>query len=88
MATKKDAKNDFWLIAPYGWGSEENMVRIQKDDASTPLQALNQAVKGRETSPEGYTLLEEMSNHGADTVFVYDCKEVGEYQQSAWREVK
>lgn len=81
--------NDFWLIAPYGWGSEANMIRVQKDDAKTALQALELASNDRNyTSEEGYSVAEEMTNNDADSVFVYDCKEVGEYRKTSWSKVQ
>ena len=80
--------NDFWLIAPYGWGSEENMIRVQKDQASTALKAISHAEKAGAYSPEGFTLAEELANHWVETVFVYDCKEVGAYEKMSWRKVE
>ena len=91
MTAKKDryAGNDFWLIAPQNWGSEESMIRVQKDEASTPLKAVEAASGEGMYSSGGYTLHQEMNNHDSDgKVFVYECKEVGTYRQQKWVKVE
>lgn len=81
--------NDFWLVAPFGWVGYGNMIRVQKTEATTALRAIEEASRERLTSQEGYTLFEEMANHGSNgRVFVYECKEVGEYEQvPRWKQV-
>ncbi len=85
--TKKNASKDFWIIAPYGWGSEEDFIRVQKDVASTALKALNHAIDHEYATPSGYYIRDFESYTGYEEVFVYEAKEVGTYVKTAWRKV-
>jgi len=86
--TTVESALDFWMVAPFGWGSEENMIRVMKDEAETPEEAIEwcMALKGVQ-SPYGSSLREELEQHGTDSVLVYDCREVGEFRRIGWEKV-
>lgn len=95
MPTRKNP--EFWIMTYEGWGSEEDFLHIEGDEANTPLQAavrLGEMDWNDQCSINGNNIVEEVGRYGTP-LYVYRLEFGGAFEKvppppppPQWRAVK